>query len=75
MKNSMPKMKPNQYLQIGAIALRDGPGSKLHPAIPVYVRAEDCDADALEKLTETIGRVMTAQLRRERSAQPDEEQI
>lgn len=55
---------PDRYIQVGATALRDPITGEFLPAVPLYVKSEDCAEESEEKLIEDIGRLMAARMRR-----------
>ena len=52
-----------EYVQVGYTALRDPKTGGYCPAVPMYVRTDECDPDALEQLTEDLGQLFALRMK------------
>lgn len=57
-----------RYIQIGVTALRDPATGEFLPAVPMYIKDEDGAKESAEQLTEDIGKLLAARMRRYRDA-------
>lgn len=55
--------KQEKYIQVGVTALRDPVTREFLPAVPLYIRAEDAEECAEEKLVEDIGKLLAMRMR------------
>ncbi|MBR0355578.1 MAG: hypothetical protein IJK35_09415 [Oscillospiraceae bacterium] len=55
--------KEEKYIQVGEAALR-GPDGNFLPAVPLYIRAGDCDEEAEEELIHDIGHLFALQMKK-----------
>lgn len=52
-----------EYIQIGVTALRDPVTREYLPAVPLYIRADDCSEDEEQKLIEDIGSLLAMRMK------------
>lgn len=52
-----------EYVQVGYTALRDPKTGGYCPAVPMYVRTDECDPVALEQLTENLGQLFALRMK------------
>lgn len=55
--------KQERFIQVGVTALRDPVTREFLPAVPLFIRAEDAEECAEEKLVEDIGKLMAMRMR------------
>lgn len=55
--------KPEHYIQVGVTALRNRATGEFLPAVPLYIKAEDCAAEAVEKLEQDLGKLLAQRMR------------
>ena len=57
-----------KFIQVGFTALREPGTGEFLPAVPLYIKADDCAVEAEQQLVQDLGKLFAQRMRRYKEA-------